>query len=143
MQEADMAKNATNDLVHDLRDVADDFKEIVGTVVMPKVTAAAAEGRGRMAVAGGAMGTAVQAAAGRVPDNVVDRLPNAVSDRLPVQKHRKGRKLLLIGLVAALAAGVAAMARKSKATPPQPVRSAPEPAPAPTDAVTPFDHPTP
>lgn len=136
-----MAKNATHDLAHDLRDVADDLREIVGTVVVPKVTAAAAEGRGRMAVAGDAVGSAVQAAAGRVPDTVVDRLPNAVSDRLPAQKSRKGRKLLLIGLVAALAAGAAAAARKSTASSPEPARPAPEPVP--TDAVTPFDHPTP
>ncbi|KRB74164.1 hypothetical protein ASE01_19530 [Nocardioides sp. Root190] len=135
-----MAKNATHDLAHDLRDVADDLKELVETVVVPKVTAAAAEGRGRMAVASDAVGSAVQAAAGRVPDNVVDRLPNAVSDRLPTQKPRRGRKLLLVGLVAALAAGAAAFARKSSASAPEPVRSAPEPA---SDAVTPFDHPTP
>ena len=56
-----MSKNATHDLAqglaHDLKDVADDLRGIVETVVVPKV------------------GSAVHAAAERVPDTVVDRLP--------------------------------------------------------------------
>lgn len=107
-----MSKNATQDLTHelahDLRDVADDIRGIVGTVVVPKV------------------GSAVQAAAERVPDSVVDRLPASVADHLPVQRHGRGRKLLLVGGLAALGAAALAFARRSQAT-----------APAPTQARTP------
>ncbi len=95
-----MAKNATSDLAHDLRDVADDLKEIVETVVAPRVTSAAraAAERGSTAVHAAAerVPSAVQAAAERVPDSVVDRLPDRVTDRLPVQKSHRGRKLLLL-----------------------------------------------
>ncbi|NGZ99603.1 hypothetical protein G5V59_02390 [Nocardioides sp. W3-2-3] len=91
-----MAKNATSDLAHDLRDVADDLKEIVETVVAPRVTSAAraAAERGSAAVHAAAERApdVVQAAADRVPDSVVDRLPDRVTDRLPVQKSHRGRK---------------------------------------------------
>jgi hypothetical protein len=95
-----MSKNATQDLAqglaHDLRDVADDLRGIVETVVVPKV------------------GSAVHAAAERVPDTVVDRLPARVADHLPVQQHRRGRKLLVAAGLAALGAAAFAFARRSQ-----------------------------
>lgn len=51
----------------------------------------------------------------RLPDNVVDRLPDTVVDRLPVRRRRRGRKLLLLGLLGGLiAAGVVAARRSGK-----------------------------
>lgn len=44
----------------------------------------------------------------RLPDGVVERLPAGVVDQLPVRRHRRGRKLLLLGLLGALVAAVAA-----------------------------------
>lgn len=124
-----MSKNATHDLAqglaHDLKDVADDLRGIVETVVVPKV------------------GSAVHAAAERVPDTVVDRLPATVADHLPVQRSHRGRKLLVAGGLAALAAAAFALAKRSQGqTPgtgaagstsyPRPV---PEDSPKPTDAL--------
>lgn len=124
-----MSKNATQDLAqglaHDLKDVADDLRGIVETVVVPKV------------------GSAVHAAAERVPDTVVDRLPAKVADHLPVQRSHRGRKLLLAGGLAALAAAAFAFARRSSAQAPAPAstggpsypRPVAEDAPMPTDAL--------
>lgn len=113
-----MAKNATSDLAHDLRDVADDLKEIVETVVAPRVTSAAraAAERGSTAVHAAAerVPSAVQAAAERVPDSVVDRLPDRVTDRLPVQKSHRGRKLLLLAGLLAVGAAVFTKLRGSQ-----------------------------
>lgn len=112
-----MSKNATQDLAqglaHDLRDVADDIRSIVGTVVVPKV------------------GTAVQAAAERVPDSVVDRLPASVADHLPVQRRGRGRKLLLVGGLAALGAAALAFARRSQSAAPAPAPARPASYPRP------------
>lgn len=115
-----MAKNATSDLAHDLRDVADDLREIVETVVAPRVTSAAraAAERGSAAVHAAAERApdVVQAAADRVPDSVVDRLPDRVTDRLPVQKSHRGRKLLLlVGLLAVGGAVFSALRRSQGA----------------------------
>ncbi|HWJ10622.1 MAG TPA: hypothetical protein VNS46_14690 [Nocardioides sp.] len=128
-----MSKNATQDfaqgLAHDLRDVADDLRGIVETVVVPKV------------------GSAVHAAAERVPDTVVDRLPARVVDHLPVQQHRRGRKLLLAAGLAALGAAAFAFSKRAQpsssgsgstaSTPP--TTSYPRPvagdSPSPTDAL--------
>lgn len=124
-----MSKNATQDLAqglaHDLRDVADDLRGIVETVVVPKV------------------GSAVHAAADRVPDTVVDRLPAKVADHLPVRRSHRGRKLLLAGGLAALAAAAFAFAQRSKSQAPAPTatrtpsypRPVAEDAPMPTDAM--------
>lgn len=124
-----MSKNATQDLAqglaHDLKDVADDLRGIVGTVVVPKV------------------GSAVQAAAERVPDNVVDRLPAQVADRLPVRKSRRGRKLLVAAGLAVIAAAALAASRRSQGSAPtstgSPTPSYPRPvaedSPKPTDAL--------
>jgi hypothetical protein len=49
----------------------------------------------------------------RLPDNVVDRLPDTVVDRLPVRRRRRGRKLLLLGLLGGLIAGGVVAARRS------------------------------
>lgn len=125
-----MSKNASQDLAqglaHDLRDVADDLRGIVETVVVPKV------------------GSAVHAAAERVPDTVVDRLPAKVADHLPVQQgSRRGRKLLLAGGLAAAAAAAFAFAKRSQGQAPAPdatratsyPRPVPEDSPKPTDAL--------
>lgn len=113
-----MAKNATSDLAHDLRDVADDLREIVETVVAPRVTSAAraAAERGTAAVHAAAERApeVVQAAADRVPDSVVDRLPDRVTDRLPVQKSHRGRKLLLLAGLLAVGGAVFSALRRSQ-----------------------------
>lgn len=119
-----MSKNATQDLAqglaHDLRDVADDLRGIVETVVVPKV------------------GSAVHAAAERVPDTVVDRLPARVADHLPQKSHR-GRKLLLAGGLAALAAAAFAFAQRSQGKAPTAARSTSYPRPVAEDAPLPTD----
>ncbi|MEV5001922.1 hypothetical protein [Nocardioides sp. LML1-1-1.1] len=113
-----MAKNATSDLAHDLRDVADDLKELVETVVAPRVTSAAraAAERGSAAVHAAAERApeVVQAAADRVPDSVVDRLPDRVTDRLPVEKSHRGRKLLLLAGLLAVGGAVFSALRRSQ-----------------------------
>ncbi len=122
-----MSKNATQDLAqglaHDLKDVADDLRGIVETVVVPKV------------------GSAVHAAAERVPDTVVDRLPATVADRLPVQRSHRGRKLLVAAGLAALAAAAFAAAKRSqdKAAAPDATGSTSYPRPVPEDSPKPTD----
>lgn len=126
-----MPKNATSDLAHDLRDVADDLKEIVETVVAPRVTSAArtaaergstaartAAERGTTAVHAAAerVPGAIQAATDRVPDSVIDRLPDRVTDKLPVEKSHRGRKLLLLGALLAVGAVVFSKLRGSRSS---------------------------
>ncbi|TWG97242.1 hypothetical protein L615_003700000080 [Nocardioides sp. J9] len=98
-----MSKSATNDLAHgladDLRDVADDLRGIVETVVVPKV------------------GSAVHAAGDRVPDNVVDRLPSKVAEHLPTtRKSHRGRKLLFLGALMALGGAIFAYGRRQSSS---------------------------
>ncbi|WP_028655692.1 hypothetical protein [Nocardioides sp. J54] len=122
-----MSKSATNDLAHgladDLRDVADDLRGIVETVVVPKV------------------GSAVHAAADRVPDTVVDRLPSKVAEHLPTtQKSHRGRKLLFLGALMALGGAIFAYGRRqssggqSEPSYPRPVGDLDDQA-SPTDAL--------
>lgn len=55
-----------------------------------------------------------EALADRIPDSFVDRLPDRVVDHLPISRPRRGRKLLLVGLAAAVAGGAAVAARRSR-----------------------------
>lgn len=142
-----MHKKATHDLAGDLRDVADDLKGIVETVVVPKVGAAVHTAAGHVQAAAERMPEHVQAAADRVPQPVVDRLPQSVADHLPVTQRRgRGRTLLVLGGLAALAAGAVAWTRRSRPAPahasqrsyPRPVDGMGGPVgTAPTDAAPP------
>lgn len=69
--------------------------------------------------------------AGKIPDNVVDRLPDRVSDKLPAKRSGRGKKLLLLGILGAVA-GVLAMrrSRKSSSTPAPAHAATPPPRPA-------------
>lgn len=71
-----------------------------------------------------------EALADRIPDDVVDRLPDSVSDHLP-KKRRRGRKLLLVGAVAALGAVAFSVLKRGQAGSHVAAAPAPEPAPRP------------
>jgi hypothetical protein len=64
---------------------------------------------------------AATALARRIPDPVLDRLPDAVSDRIPQPHRKRGRALMVLGLIGLLGAAAAVVARRRQAPPERPV----------------------
>lgn len=139
----------------DLRDLVDTLTpkvEAAVQTVAEKAPPALEHGRDVATAKGAQLAGAL---AERLPEGFVDRLPDTVSDRLPVKRSRRGRKLLLLGGIAAVGAAVAysrrGQAASTSSTPPQrtsyprPVDETDGPVsvqgapPAPTEAAGPFD----
>ncbi|GAA4099641.1 hypothetical protein ACFFOS_22425 [Nocardioides kongjuensis] len=57
----------------------------------------------------------------RIPDPVLDRLPDTVSDRIPQPHRRRGRALVVLGVLGVLGAAAAVVARRRQAPPERPV----------------------
>ncbi len=113
---------------HDLRDLVDNLApkvEAAVQTVAEKAPPAFEHGKGVAAEKGALLAGAAsvkgaqlaEALAERIPDSVVDRLPDTVSDRLPIKRSHRGRKLLLIGGLVALAAVIVSRLRGSRSKP--------------------------
>lgn len=119
-------------LAEDLRDVVAPKVESVIATVAEKAPPAIEHGRAVAAERAARWGEAL---ADRIPDDIVDRLPDAVADQLPTTSRRRGRKVLVLGAVAAGAVAFAAV-RRRRTTPSVP-RHATPPAPATGPTATP------
>lgn len=102
-------KSSTQDLRDLLDTVAPKVESALHTVA-EKAPPAIEHGRAAAVEHGSHL---AEALADRLPDSVVDRLPERVVDHLPISRPRRGRKLLLVGLVAAVA-GAAVAARQTR-----------------------------
>lgn len=140
----------------DLRDLVDTLTpkvEAAVQTVAEKAPPALEHGRDVATARGTQLAGAL---AERLPDGFVDRLPDSVSDRLPVKRSRRGRKLLLLGGIAAVGAVAVAYSRRGQSAStsstapqrtsyPRPVDETDGPVsaqgapPAPTEAAGPFD----
>lgn len=99
----------------------------LGSAIADNAGPALERGRAAAAARGSVLGEAL---AERIPDDVVDRLPDALAQRLP-KKKRRGRKALLLGLVAAAVGAVVVGLRRQSAPAPYQQYTAPA-TPAPT-----------
>lgn len=99
---------------HDLRDLMDTVAPKVESAMHAVAEQASpAIDRGRTAAAEHGSHLA-GALADRLPASVVDRLPDSVVDHLPISRPRRGRKLLVLGLVAGLVGAGVVAARRAK-----------------------------
>lgn len=125
-------KNSTQDL-RDLLDGVGPKVESAIQTVAEKAPPAIDRGRAAATAHGAHL---AETLADRLPDSFVDRLPDSVVDQLPISRRRRGRKLLVMGVVAALV-GAAVMARRAKAGEPEVYRApTPTPPPAPVEVLT-------
>ncbi|MCX6399431.1 MAG: hypothetical protein NTX33_05815 [Propionibacteriales bacterium] len=67
--------------------------------------------------------------ADHIPTAVVDRLPDNVVDHLPISRPRRGRKFLILGLVAGLVGAGVVASRRARGSAPAQHRTAVPPRP--------------
>lgn len=115
---------------HDLRDLLDTVAPKVESAMHAVADQASpALDRGRTAAAEHGSHLA-GVLADRIPTSVVDRLPDGVVEHLPISRPRRGRKLLILGLVAGLVGAGAVAARRARGNVPAQHRTAVPPTPS-------------